>query len=153
MTQVPLETRAREMVEELLGQGPIYIVDMAIRGTRGSHAVDVFLESDNTLGVDTLADISRELEFLLDTEKLIPGPYTLRVSSPGADRPLRLPRQYRKHLGRSLCVHYQAEPGSYREVRGQLARADASGIGLRTNGQMADISFEDILWAKVQLPW
>ena len=153
MTEAPIEKRARELVEDLLGQGPVYLVDIAVRGTRGSHAVDVFLESDDTLGVDMLADLSRELEFLLDTEKLIPGPYTLRVSSPGADRPLRLPRQYSKHLGRSLRVHYQAEPGRNREICGLLTRADPSGIGVQTNGRTADISFEDILWAKVQLPW
>lgn len=153
MEQAPIETRARALVEDLLGQGPIYIVDMAVRGTRGSHAVDLFLESDDILGVDTLADLSRELEFLLDAEKLIPGPYTLRVSSPGADRPLQLPRQYRKHLGRSLRVHYQADPGRNTEICGKLTRADEAGIGLRAKGKEARIEFKDILWAKVQLPW
>ena len=153
MIEAPLEARIQQLVEEMLGQGPIYIVDLTLRGTRGSHAIDLYLESDETLGVDTLARLSRELEFLLDAEKLMPGPYTLRVSSPGADRPLKQPRQYRKHLGRSLRVHYQVEPGQNREACGELMRADATGIGVKTNGQVADITFENILWAKVQLPW
>ena len=153
MIEAPLEARIQQLVEEMLGQGPIYIVDLTLRGTRGSHAIDLYLESDETLGVDTLAKLSRELEFLLDAEKLMPGPYTLRVSSPGADRPLKRPRQYRKHLGRSLRVHYQVEPGQNREACGELMRADATGIGVKTNGQVADITFDNILWAKVQLPW
>ena len=153
MDEAPIVARARAIIEELLGQGPIYVVDLAIRGTRGAYAVDLFLESDDPLGVDKLANLSQELGFLLDAENLIPGPYTLRVSSPGADRPLRLPRQYRKHVGRSLRVHYRAEPGRNREICGLLERCDSAGIDLFANSRVAKIDFEDILWAKVQLPW
>ena len=153
MDHEPVVIRVRTLVEDLLADGPIYIVDLAVRGTRGSYAVDLFLESDDSLGVDTLAELSREVGFLLDTEEVMPGPYNLRVSSPGADRPLRLPRQYRKHVGRQLRVHYQVEPGRNTEVCGKLLRAHESGIDVKVNGQNAGIDFESILWAKVQLPW
>lgn len=129
------------------------MVDLCVRGTKGSHAVDLFVESDEAFGADNLADLSREVGFVLDTEDLIPGRYTLTVSTPGADRPLRLPRQYRKHVGRKLRVHFRKASGEFREICGTLLDASRQAIHVEAAEQVEVISFSDIEWAKVQLPW
>ena len=52
----------------------------------------------------------------LDTEDVVSGTYNLNVSSPGADRPLTLPRQYAKHVGRRLGVEILLMTGEPMEV-------------------------------------
>lgn len=147
-------SRVRALVEEVLSGTPHFVVDVEVRGSTGSRVVTVYVDSDGALGVDTLADISRDLSFLLDTENVIDGAYRLTVSSPGVDRPLRLPRQYRRNVGREVRVHFRLpESEKMTEKAGTLTEADESGIVLSLpNGPLA-IPYGDILWAKVQLPW
>lgn len=147
--------RTRQLVEEILAGSPDYLVECAVRGAAGSRAVDVFVDSDTTIGVDRLADISREVAFLLETHEVIRGPYRLNVSSPGVDRPLKLPRQYRTNIGRSLRVHFRrADDSGYTEVTGILTGADEDGIVVAQEKKTpVRVAYSDILWAKVQLPW
>ena len=146
--------RAQGLVEEVLAGSPHFLVAFEVRGAPGSQAVDVFIDSDDALGVDTLAQISREVAFLFETENVIAGRYQLNVSSPGVDRSLKLPRQYKKNVGRMLRVHYQKPEGDgYTEVLGKLAAADDEGVDIAATGERRRIRYTNILWAKVQLPW
>ena len=66
------------------------------------NKLDVFVDSDSGLALDTCRQISRFLEGHLDEEKWLGEKYTLEVSSPGLERPLKLKRQYKKNIGRNL---------------------------------------------------
>jgi ribosome maturation factor RimP len=56
--------------------------------------------ADDSVGVDDCANVSRDLSAILDVEDLVPTAYTLEVSSPGLDRPLRGAVDYRRFAGR-----------------------------------------------------
>ena len=148
-----LEDKVAGIVEAILAEGPCFLVEIAVRGSAGSHAIDIFVESDGVLDAHTLGNISREVGYSLDTEGIMPGRYTLNVSSPGADRPLRLPRQYRKMMGRDLRVHFRKSADKNAEVIGKLINSDSEGITVAVNSEALPISYGDILWAKVKLPW
>ena len=154
-TEPVLLDRIRGLVEEVLAGTPHFIVECQVRGAPGSQAVDVFLDSDEALGVDTLAQISRDIGFLFDTEEVLPGRYRLNVSSPGVDRPLKLPRQYRKNVGRKLRVHHRKPEGDGNtETLGDLVDADDEAVEMAlSDAERRRIPYDDILWAKVQLPW
>ena len=141
------------LVEGVLQGSSIYLVEFSVRGTLGSHAVDVFVESDEDLGADNLVELSREIGFILDVEDIMPGPYTLNVSTPDANRPLRLPRQYHKHIGRNLRVHYRKQEDVFTEVCGRLLSAEDTAIQIQNGKAAVKILHDDIQWAKVQLPW
>lgn len=153
--QMDLVGRVTEIVRETIAGTSIFVVDVEVRGSRGSRVVEIYVDSDDDLSIEKLAEISREVSFLLDMEDVIPGRYNLNVSSPGLDRPLRLPRQYRKNLGRSLRVHYEKPDGSgATEAVGTLTNASEDAIELDVaKGDARRIPLQDIVWAKVQLPW
>jgi len=71
---------------------------------QANNVLKVFIDSDSGLVVDQCRRISRYLESYLDEEQWLGEKYTLEVSSPGIDRPLRLKRQYHKNIGRTLLV-------------------------------------------------
>lgn len=150
-----VDARVKTLVEEVLAGSPHFLVELEVRGAAGSQAVDVYIDSDDGIGVDTLAQISREVAFLFDAEEVIARRYRLNVSSPGLDRSLKLPRQYKKNVGRALRVHYQKPDGDgYTEVHGDLVEADDEAIEVAVaGGERRRIRYLDILWAKVQLPW
>ena len=83
----------------------------------------VVVDADGGVGLDEMADISRDLSARLDaTGAMGEAPYTLEVSSPGVDRPLTLPRHWRRAVGRLVRVPLsgpeQPGPGA-----GQAGRA------------------------------
>jgi ribosome maturation factor RimP len=62
------------------------------------------MDGDEGVSLDVCKQISRILETILDEEPTLGGIYTLEVSSPGVSRSLRFPRQYLKHVGRTLEI-------------------------------------------------
>lgn len=66
--------------------------------------IEVYIDSDEGVHIDDCAQISRFLEKNLDGSGIVPENYILEVSSPGMDNPLRVPRQYKRRIGRILEV-------------------------------------------------
>lgn len=147
-----LTARIRRLAEEAAEPAGLYVVDVRVRGQKGSRVIEVYVDSDEGPGLDDLAELSRELGFLLDTEDVVQGRYHLNVSSPGADRPLTLPRQYRKHVGRPLRVN-TGEGEDRRTRTGTLIGLTDEAIELDVDGTPETIPFEAIAEARVQLPW
>ncbi len=149
-----IEARIRAIAEEVLQGSESYVVDVIVRGNKGSRVVEVFVDSDAGLNVEELARVSREMGFLLDTEDVVDGRYSLNVSSPGADRPISLPRQFPKHVGRKFRVRYRTEEGQTAVEEGELESATADGIALRVSpSKQITLGFDDVIEARVLLPW
>ncbi len=68
------------------------------------NKLEVFIDCDSGLTLEKCQQISRYLESAIEQENLLGTNYTLEVSSPGLDRPLKLIRQYQKNIGRSLDI-------------------------------------------------
>ncbi len=147
-----LRTRLRALADEVAEDAGFYVVELHVRGQKGSRIIEVFVDGDEGIGTDDLASVSRSLGFLLDTEGVVSGKYFLNVSSPGADRPLVLLRQYPKHIGRSLKVTTEAsdEPMVH---TGTLTAVHDDAFDLDINGETERIAFADVTDARVQLPW
>lgn len=95
-----LESIIRTLFEE--GRfGNFYLVDLEVTPAR---QISVYVDGDQAVSLEDCTRISRELEPVLDAEPTLEGVYTLEVSSPGVSRPLKFPRQYTKHIGRTLKI-------------------------------------------------
>jgi ribosome maturation factor RimP len=74
--------------------------------------------------VDDCADVSRQVSAILDVEDPIPGSYRLEVSSPGLDRPLVRPDDFRRFQGETIKVHLQRALDGRRNFTGRLVEVD-----------------------------
>lgn len=90
------------------------------------NRIEVYLDSDTGITLEKCTRISRYLECYLDETGWAGSSYVLEVSSPGVSRPLTLPRQYPKHVGRWLAV--QLARGE--RVEGKLLEVSAQGLVL-----------------------
>lgn len=150
-TEQPLEATVRALAEQALEGGPLYVVDVEIRGQQGSRVVSVYVDSDDGATLDQVAKAGRAVSELIDLEDPIKGRFRLDVSSPGADRPLTDARQYPRHVGRTLEVT-PADAAS-EPVTGTLIHADDTGITLDTAGASLKLTHDEIATARVMLPW
>jgi ribosome maturation factor RimP len=105
MEKMDLQQQIEHLVNEQLTGSDCFLVDVRIAGTKTSQKkVVVWLDGDKGVSIDTCAEVSRRLGNKIEEQELIDTAYTLEVSSPGIDQPLRLPRQYPQHLGRKVRV-------------------------------------------------
>ncbi|MEM6725485.1 MAG: ribosome maturation factor [Bacteroidota bacterium] len=96
-----LEERLNELFAEPDNQD-LFLVDIVF--TPNNKKLEVFLEGDNGLDIGRCAKINRKLQELIDEQQWFGEKYILDVSSPGVGKPLKLLRQYRKNIGRTLEI-------------------------------------------------
>jgi ribosome maturation factor RimP len=150
----PLEAKVRAIAQEAIDDPPFFLVGVSVRGREGARVVEVFVDRDGGISIDALAELSREIGFLLDAENVVKGRYHLTVSSPGADRPLTLPRQYRRHAGRPMRLVVKSPEGDDTIVRGVLTEASDDDVALTTDtDRLLRYRYADIVEARVELPW
>jgi ribosome maturation factor RimP len=152
VTAPPLESRIRTLAEEILAREDWFIVDVQVRGRKGSRVVEVYLDGDEGVSVDEMARFSRELAFLLDAEDVIKGKYHLNVSSPGDDRALLFERQYARHVGKPVQVLVNREEGGI-WLEGENLGVKDGVLTLQTKSGAEEWPLEGITKARIKLPW
>lgn len=80
----------------------------------------------DSVSVEDCAHVSRDLSAILDVEDVVPAAYTLEVSSPGLDRPLRRPDDYRRFAGRRAKLVMREAIDGQRYFKGCLGGLDDS---------------------------
>lgn len=114
------------------------------------NRIFVDIDGDNGVNIDDCIALSRAIESQLDRDV---EDFELNVSSAGADSPLKMPRQYRRHIGRELAV---VMPDGER-LQGELTEADDTQFVIRTKGtkkvapQEHRLTYRDIKTAQVVL--
>ena len=94
-----LEQKIKAMIE---AEPDIFLVEIRITP---SNNVKLFLDSDNGMSLDRLIRYNRKLYRDLEETSFFPGgDFSLEVSSPGLDEPLKLRRQYLKNIGRGVEI-------------------------------------------------
>lgn len=134
----------------------VELVDVEVRGASGSRVVRLIADAEGGLDVDRIAALSRQVGDLLDAEDVVPGRYTLEVTSPGVDRPLRTPRDFQRNLDRDVRIVRDREAidrGEKGEVVGRLVEATEDRLRLAVDGDDLVVPFADVDHAKVVLPW
>jgi len=80
--------------------------------------------AEDSVSVDDCARVSRDLSAILDVEDVVPSAYTLEVSSPGLDRPLRHADDYRRFAGRRAKLVMRQAVDGQTFFRGTLGGID-----------------------------
>jgi ribosome maturation factor RimP len=131
----------------------LFLVDVEQR--TGSEKIRVLIDGDNGVDIEACKRLSRHISEKLDELDFGAEPYYLEVSSPGADKPLLVQRQFPKHIGRELHIKLNAQT----ELTGKLESVSDNGIALALKDKkkgykdapVKDIDFADIAEATVIL--
>ncbi|MEQ8423420.1 MAG: ribosome maturation factor RimP [Cyclobacteriaceae bacterium] len=143
------------MTASLLKDPAHFLVDVAVSGNRVQRKVMVIIDGDQGITIEDCAKVSRALSAMMDEKNLIEENYTLEVTTPGVDSPLKLKRQYKKNVGRGFKVTLDDKS----VVKGTLVTADDSSIQVeveekgkkKKESKTIDIPFDKIDKALVQI--
>jgi ribosome maturation factor RimP len=125
------------------------LVDVELAGQGHRNTLRVYIDGPRGVTVDDCADVSRQLSAILDVEDPIPGSYALEVSSPGLDRPLARPEDFRRFLGEEVKLRTVDAVNGRRNFKGRLLEAGEDGIVIEADGQRYELAFGNIERARL----
>jgi ribosome maturation factor RimP len=138
---------ARELSAPVSALGlDLEAVDLSNAGKR--KVLRVAVDKDGGVTMDDIAEATRAVSTALDSDNLMgEQAYTLEVSSPGVDRPLTLPRHWRRNAGRLVKVSlHDGEP-----VTGRITTSDDDAAVLDVEGSEHRVPFDQVSKAKIQI--
>ena len=135
--------RIWELAVPLAEMGGMEIIDIELRreGSRGGRVLRLYLDKDGGPNVDDLSQVSRELSALLDTYDVVDGAYTLEVSSPGINRPLKRPEHFQQFIGKTVRVRTRELIQGRRSFLGRLLEVSSEKIAVNQDGIRCEIPF------------
>lgn len=120
------------------------LVDVELAGGGRRATLRVYIDGPKGVTVDDCARVSRQLSAILDVEDPLSGSYMLEVSSPGLDRPLVTPDDFRRHLGATVKVRVSAPVAGRRNFTGRLLEVADDHVALDVDKERFDLAFADI---------
>jgi ribosome maturation factor RimP len=134
----------RAIAERVTGGRGFELVDVELKRRPGGELVRLFVDKPGGIGLDDLQSVSEEVSAILDAEDPLDTSFTLEVSSPGLDRPLKSEDDYRRFSGRL------AKLSSYEPIDG---RRHWTGRIMAVDGGLVSVKLEREGSAVVQIPF
>ena len=133
--RVDVVAQVRALAERVAGSYGLEIFDVQFRREGQGLVLRVRIDrpgpaatADESVSVDDCAQISRDLSAMLDVEDVVPDAYTLEVSSPGLDRPLRHADDYRRFSGRRAKLVMREAVDGQKYFKGRLGGMDDDAV-------------------------
>jgi ribosome maturation factor RimP len=119
----------------------------------GSRAVlRITIDAGSGVTVGDCEKVSNELSLLLDVEDFSPGrPYTIEVSSPGIDRPLKTERDFRRTAGRIVVLQMVPLFQGKKTLRGKIIGCDSVAIQCEIDGAITTLPLSLIASGKEEV--
>lgn len=170
MSRNPQQTRLISIVEPVCQASGYDLVDLRFLLDQGGWVLRVAIDrpldentdptqvAEDRVDLSACADLSRELSAVLDVEDPIPQAYSLEVSSPGIDRPLRTPHHFRHFTGSDakiqLAIPMPTPTGERKNFRGILRGiSDDHKIAIEVDGEVFHLPIDDIDTARLVPDW
>lgn len=131
-----------DRMEPLAAENGMEVITVEVIGSKKSPVIRVYIDAEGGVSFAQLTSAQEWLGALLDEIDPFPGAYTLEVSSPGIDRPLRTPAHFQRFVGEEAKVR-TAEPveGSSNH-KGVIVAAGESEIELDVDGSVRSIPYK-----------
>ena len=136
-----------ELTDPLAALGlDVEAVEITPAGKR--RVLRVAVDKDGGVTLDDVADATREVSRVIDDSDVMgEQPYTLEVTSRGVDRPLTLPRHWRRNVDRLVKVTLEGGES----LTGRILSSGESAATLDVSGQSREVAFDDVAKALVQI--
>jgi ribosome maturation factor RimP len=129
------------------------LVDVEVVGSGRARTLRLSIDREGGVDLDALAEANGPVSDALDAADAVAGPYTLELSSPGLERPLRRPSDFRRFVDTTISVKSHDPVDGARRHRGLLLEADEVGIALEVDGRHRRFSYDAIASARTVFEW
>lgn len=134
--------RIRRVAERVVQAHGLELFDLQLRRESIGWVVRVFIDRpgpadtpDDSVGIEDCARVSREISAILDVEDPLDRAYTLEVSSPGLDRPLRTERDFRRFTGRLAKIVVDPAVDGQKHFAGRIEGVEDGAVLFEAEGR------------------
>lgn len=139
-----------EALEPIAAEKGIEIVTVEVVGARKAPTIRVYIDTPDGVSFDELASAQEWINALMDDIDPFPGAYTLEVSSPGIDRPLRTPAHFDRFAGEEAQVVLRGPVNGRAKWTGTLLGMRDGSVALSVDGTEVAFPLETIKRANVK---
>jgi ribosome maturation factor RimP len=133
--------RVADLVEPILDEMGFELVDVEYLSHYGKWVLRLYIDKETGVSIDDCVRVSREIGDLIDVKEIVTHEYTLEVSSPGIDRPLKKEKDFIGAVGKKVKVRMIAPMNGRRSFTGYLKDYKNGTLHIEMDG------------APVALPW
>jgi len=137
------------LLEPVIVSGGMEIVEIEYRRESTGWVLRIYIDNERGVSVDDCATISRTVGDILDVSELIRNSYSLEVSSPGLDRPLRRWEQFQRYTGDIVEIRTSSALQGRRNFKGLLKEASPEQVVIEAEGKSHTISLQLIERARL----
>ena len=146
--QKSMEERLTAIIDPVVTEYGCELVELQLVQRKANALVRVLVDKSGGVTIDDCTAVSRQVSFLLETSDPLEGRYTLEVSSPGLDRPLVTPADFRRKIGETVRLYIQNSQGSHERV-GEIVQVEDRTLTLRTGDGEERCPLGDIVKGKI----
>jgi ribosome maturation factor RimP len=137
-----------ELLEPVVQSLGYELVDLELR--LGNHSlVRIFIGKEDGISLEDCEIVSNQVSGVLDVEDPLPGHFTLEVSSPGIDRPLRTAAHFSVFAGSVIKLQAKALVSGRKRFKGTLQGIEDNVIALEVDGSEVKIDLENVHSARL----
>lgn len=151
MVKQKIAATVAELIKPVFEDGELELVDVTFTKEGNGWYLRIFIDKHDGVDIEDCQSISREIEQILDEKDPIPQSYTLEVSSPGLDRPLKKPADYDRFSGSLVNITTYAPYEGKKNFRGRLIGLRGSDVVLAVNSSEIIIPFEQVAGAHLEV--
>jgi len=134
VARIDIVQRAEELLEGRLQAMGYELVACDWRVMHGRPTLQIFIDSEDGVGIGDCVEVTHTVGDLLDVEDFIPGRYQLEVSSPGLDRPLRKEADFARFEGQRVRARTYEPMDGRRNFHGRIAAVDDGIVTIDVDG-------------------
>lgn len=142
-----VESFARPVLDDM----GLELVEVQFRRESAGWLLRLFIDREDGVNVDDCASVSRQISAYLEVEDLIEHAYSLEVSSPGLERPLKKKEDFVRFTGRKARIKLKEPIDGQRVFFGLLGAVDENTITLLVDGQQMKIDLDVVARARLSL--
>lgn len=140
-----------EMITPYLDENDIELVDIEYVKEGSNWFLRVYVDKEGGIDIEDCGRVSEFLSALLDEKDPIPSAYFLEVSSPGAERPLKKPKDYSKAVGKHVFVTVYEPLDGLKEFEGKLTSYDETGLDIAIGKKTYRIPTDKVASARLAI--
>lgn len=151
---MPMNGNIKENIFAIAGrvaeQHGVDIADIEILG-KGKLLLRVFIDKEGGVTLSDCELFSKSLSAVLDVEDPVPGRFTLEVSSPGLDRPLKSLKDFEKNNGKLARIVTMEKIENQNFIIGRIGEITNGSIMLLVNDRPVEVPFDKITKARLEI--
>ncbi len=150
MAETTIE-KVKEVVLPVLGELGLELSEVQYRREQTGWVLRLIIDSPAGINLDDCASVSREVSQLLDIEDFIEQAYSLEVSSPGLNRPLRNMAEFERFIGRKAKVKTTEPIDGQHVFIGNIKRTEGESIVLDVEAGEVIVPFSQVSKARLEV--